>query len=547
VKVRAAWMLLGLISTVSAQEVQAQVQPWDLRGGMAVGSEEEGYLRVLQVAGMTPSYPWGLRGFTPGELGRLTITDTLHPWVDRFDFSPDSSETREWGWLPARGGILLNSAFPFGENDGVVWAGKGFTGKMGVGGYARYGRLHVRIAPEAFITQNRTFELAPNGLAGDGAQRDSRFPTRIDNPQRFGDGSYARLDGGASAVHLEVSGLTLGLSSAGQVWGPAVHYPLLLGNNAGGFPHLFIQSSKPTNIGIGQVHGRLIAGSLRQSPFSPVSAGERRRFISGFVLLFLPRGLQGLEMGLGRIAESVWPEGGIRLGDIFRPFTNVVSVPGDGSNLLDENQIAGVFFRWTIPAGGIEIYAEVTRNDSAGDIRTYLIRPDDLMARVFGLQKVWRGTRGNLIALRAEVVNAETHHSERGNRLRDAGPRPPSWPPYFHAQVQQGHTQHGQILGSPTAYGGAGWTVGVDLYHPGGRWTIDLSRSLRQDWLAGSQVSDPAVADVVYSLSLEAVRFHEGMEITAEFTPSLNLNRNLVPGNDVMNLRLGLAVRRLVH
>ena len=55
------------------------------------------------------------------------------------------------------------------------------------------------------------------------------------------------------------------------------------------------------------------------------------------------------------------------------------------------------------------------------------------------------------------------------------------------------------------------------------------------------------MADVVYSLSFEAVRFHEGMEITAEFTPSLNLSRNLVPGNDVMNVRLALAVRRLVH
>ena len=103
-------------------------------------------------------------------------------------------------------------------------------------------------------------------------------------------------------------------------------------------------------------------------------------------------------------------------------------------------------------------------------------------------------------------------------------------------------------MGSPTAYGGAGWTVGVDLYHPDGRWTIDLSRSLRQDWLAGGQAApDPAVADVVYSLSLEAVRFRRGMEITAEFTPSINLNRNLVPGNDVMNLRLALAFRRLPH
>ena len=543
-----AWTLLSLLPALSAQEAQAQGQPWDLRGGMQVGSEEERYLRALQVAGMTPSYPWALRGFTPGELTRLTITDTLHPWVDRFDLSHDVSETPEWGWLPAKGRTLFNSGFPFGENDGVVWAGRGFTGVLGGGGYVRYGRLHVRIAPEAFVTQNRAFELAPNGEAGNGAQRNSRFPNQIDNPQRFEDGNYARLDGGVSAVHVEISGLTMGLSSAGQVWGPAIHNPLLLGNNAGGFPHLFIQSSKPANVGIGQVHGRLMVGSLRQSALSPVTSGELRRFISGFVLIVLPRGLQGLEVGLGRIAESVWPDGGIGLGDIFRPLTNFVSVPGDDSNRLDENQMAGVFFRWTIPAGQVEVYGEITRNDSARDIRDYLVRPDDLMARVLGLQKTWRRPQGGLLALRAEVVSAEVHHSERGNRFREGQEQPRPFPPYTHHRVRQGHTQHGQILGSPTAYGGAGWTVGLDLYHPGGRWTLDLSRSLRQDWLAGGQPApDPAVADVVYSLSLQAVRFHRGTEITAEFTPSFNLNRNLVPGNDVMNLRLGLAARRLVH
>ncbi len=546
-KVRPLVALLALLLVVGRQGVQAQDRRWDVRRGVPVGSEEARFLRVLQVAGMAPHYPWTLRGLTPGELSRTLPTDTLYPWKNRYDLTPRASETWEWGWVPGQAGAFFNSSVPFGENDGVVWVGKGLTGVVGGGAYVRFGPLHVRFAPEAFISQNRAFELAPNGRSGDEVLRDSRFPGRIDYPHRFGDRRYGRLDLGSSAVHLELPGLTIGVSTAGQVWGPAIHYPLLLGNNAGGFSHAFVQTSRPLNIWIGRLHGRLVAGRLAQSDFSPVTEGELGRFASGTVLVFLPRGLKGLEVGVGRFAESVWPDGGIGLGEIFRPFSGVVSVGTADGNPRDENQRASVFFRWTIPAGGVEVYAEVTREDFTRDLRDFLIRPDDLFARVFGLQKVWRRSEQRLLALRAEVVSAEVHHSERGNRFRDGRREPGPIPPYQHAGVRQGHTQRGQILGSPTAYGGAGWTVGMDLYHPGGRWSVDLSRTLRQDWLPGNNQSsaERPVADVIYSLSVETLRFMRGFEITAGITPAVNLNRNLEPGNDVFNLRVALGIRGL--
>ena len=90
---------------------------------------------------------------------------------------------------------------------------------------------------------------------------------------------------------------------------------------------------------------------------------------------------------------------------------------------------------------------------------------------------------------------------------------------------------------------------GVDLYHPGGRWTVDLSRTLRGDWLPGNDQSsaERPVADVIYSLSLETLRFTQGLEITAGITPAINLSRNLEKGNDVFNLRVTLGIRGLPH
>ena len=119
-------------------------------------------------------------------------------------------------------------------------------------------------------------------------------------------------------------------------------------------------------------------------------------------------------------------------------------------------------------------------------------------------------------------------------------------PLYSHGQVRQGHTHAGQLLSSPTAYGGAGWTVGFGLYHEQGRWTVDLSRSLQSEFSRiYSGTGGPQISDVIYALKVEAVRFRDGVEWTIAVTPSLNLNRNLVEENDVFNLTLGLSIRGL--
>src|SRR5688572_27483323 len=50
---------------------QARVAPADLRAEATAGSEAERYLRVLQVAGRAPLYPWSLRAFSPREVDAL--------------------------------------------------------------------------------------------------------------------------------------------------------------------------------------------------------------------------------------------------------------------------------------------------------------------------------------------------------------------------------------------------------------------------------------------------------------------------------------------
>ena len=517
-----------------------------LRDGLPVGAEEEQYLRVLQVAGLAPSYPWSLRGFLPGELPRIRAGHAVHPWQDRFDSADDYADELEVGWVRPEGQLILNSGYPFGENDGALWAGRGLTLGLNGGAYFRKGGLHVRIAPEAFVAQNADFDLAPNGLSGEGAFRDGRFPLHIDAPQRFGNSPYSRVTLGSSAVSLQFHGVGLGVSVAAQQWGPSLHYPLLVSNNAGGFPHLFLQTAHPVSVGIGQIHTRFILGRLAQSEWSPSPAHEPDRFASAVVAVFTPRGLDGLEIGVHRFVHLLWPDDGIGLADVLRPFSTGVN-PGTGNvNLAEENQLAGAFLRWVVPSAQAEVYAEFMRDDYARDVRHYFVEPGDISGLTVGVQRIILLSGNRMLALRAEVMNAQLHHSERGDRYRtDHLP----WPVYVHLpRVWQGHTLRGQILGSPAAYGGAGWTIGANLYRPGGRWSAEVFRRLRQDWLAGI-VEGPGqgagIADVLYGARLSMMRFVAGSELTITAAPSVSLNRNLVAGNHVSNLNLFVRIRGL--
>jgi hypothetical protein len=192
---------------------------------------------------------------------------------------------------------------------------------------------------------------------------------------------------------------------------------------------------------------------------------------------------------------------------------------------------------------GVEVYLEVVREDFTRDVRAFIVEPDDLIARTLGIRRVLTHSDGRLVTLRGEVVSAELLHSERTDRFGRYAIKP--IPLYIHGRVQQGHTQLGQLLASPAAYGGSAWTLGADLYTPRGRWSVDLFRELRQDWLASMPRAGTDIADVVYGARIERMHFGDGYELTTTVAPSINLNRNVVRGNDVFNLNVAVGVRGL--
>jgi hypothetical protein len=497
----------------------------NVSGEVFVNSEAERYLRLLQISGHVPLYPWTVRTFSAREVDLLVPTDTAHPWAARYDYTRGQPSLRP---LRVRAGTLYNTALPYGENEGAVWAGRGATGFVQAGFAGRVGPLSLTVAPIAFAAQNRTFELLPNGRPEEDRYADPNRPRNIDLPQRFGEGALVRMDPGQSTLRLDVLGIGVGLSTANQHWGPAVDAPLILGNNAAGFPHLFAGTSRPIRVGIGRVHGRLVWGDLTQSPYATTHPDSTRRFLSGVAATFMPGGVQGLEVGATRLFHIPWPEGGPRLSHFVKPIEPPLkrslapSDPAEGDGSGADNQLLSVFFRWVLPRSGFEVYGEYAREDHSWDFRDLLLQPDHTGAYMIGARKVWdSGSR--MTAVRGEILNAQRSHL--------ALARPQTFF-YTHSRARQGHTQRGEVLGSPAVYGGAGASLVVDRYSPEGRLTFGWSRTLLQEHRPASSRAE--AYRVRHALSAEALRFAGPLELVLRVSPSLELNRT--PGDDAFNL-----------
>jgi len=513
----------------------------------SAGSEMEDYLRVMQIAGKVPLYPWSIRGFSRREITRLATADSTGPWKlrGRFNTAPVTVG-------PLRLGATFNSAYPYGANDGPVWAGRGLTSVVSGGFAAGLGPISLAFDPVAFRANNTAFDLLANGKSGLQAFNHGTFTDFVDLPQRFGSGAYSRVDPGNSSVRFDSRVLTFGVSTANEWIGPATEYPFLLSNNAPGFPHLFLGTGEPLNVWIGRVHARLMWGRLYQSDYSPVTGPARFAFdtatgtlISGGTvrlatsgeLVFLPRGISGLEVGLGRFFHvpntSDEPNSAFWRKPVKVLFLKNEKAQGDLGGF--DNQLASVFFRWVFPHSGFEVFGERGFEDQLYDLRDLILNLDHEREYMLGFQKVLRTSGERVDVVRGELVN---YQEPALARVRgEAGV-------YIHATLRQGHTNRGQLLGASP---GAGWAAASTLswtrYSAAARTTATLRRIVR-DQRGDFQVTgivDPHSSDVIVAAGLERMRLGRRADLGGKIEAMQDFNRNF--SKDVPNLNLQLTAR----
>jgi hypothetical protein len=552
--VRSVALIVALASPglVAAQSPSATSR---IRSEVFAGSESENYLRYLQSLGLVPLYPWTSRAFSPRELDRIIPSDSAHPWSARFRRSATHAGPVEYDFIRPTSTVRFNSAFPYGSNDGPVWAGRGLTSSVQAGVALRWKPLSLTIAPMVFRSENSSFDLLPTTNTGVLAFVDPQYGG-VDRPQRFGASAYSQVDPGQSTLRVDLPFVSAGVSTANMAWGPGTEYPLILGNNAAGFPHAFVGTSEPLNIFIGKLHGKVMWGELFQSKFSPVQGPSyyvsrlesgTNRFTTGFVLTFQPAGVTGLEIGASRFFHSIWLKSGIPRSYLSKAFQGILKkdlpfdFPDDprfpgGSQTQGaaDNQLISGFLRWVVPHSGFEISGEYAREDHAYDFRDLIQEPDHSRFYALGMRKVFRHTPTSLTAGRVEIINFQLPQL---SRYRGEGEI------YFHGLIRQGHTNRGQLLGANVGVGSAaGSTIAVDHYSPTGSWTASWVRDVNREngsyLLQG--VRSPRSMDVSHGIGFEMTRFMDAIDVTGGLTFVRDFNRNFT--RDVNNLNATLSV-----
>lgn len=520
------------------------------------GSEFESYLRYLQTLGKSKPSVWSIRPMSPSQIDAVMPSDSLHPWGARYDFNNAKPKGFYYEFVRPTTGLIMNTSYPFGSNDGAIWAGKGLTAWAQAGVMMRWGPVSASLAPVAFRAANSDFPLMDNGKTGVLAYGDGQFPTEVDHPQRFGAGAYSRADLGESTLRIDAGGFAAGISTASQWWGPTTEFPYVLGNNAGGFPHVFFGTGRPVNIGIGTAHGQVHYGYLYQSAFSAVTGKDyfqdferpgTKRFMAGLIGVMTIKGVPGLEFGGGRFFHAAVDSTGITGDNLRLPFQNLLksrlkqetdtAIFNDIRSIL-QNQLASIYLRWAPPNSGVEIYSEYGREDFSADVRDFMLEPDHSSTLNVGARKAWLRGR-NMNAARFEFFNYEAPSS---GRTRGEGLI------YLHQPLLQGHTYRGQMLGSNVAIGsGAAYMLAFERYTPAGKWKTFLSRATQHELSARGPQYDtgPALTkpvDVQHSIGFEMTRFVGTFDISGRVVLTQNLNRYFE--SDKSNANFALTLRQ---
>lgn len=534
-------ILTALVSALSsdlasAQQVDPRGQSDTHAPYFAPGDIRITYLRLLQLTGDATISPLTIQPVV-SEIAREVYTNGR--WAGRFLPTTVGKELGKlrWGLLPLNFVSVFNSDFPEGQNDGVLWAGRGLSSRLDFGLYGSVGPVTLQVAPSLYFSQNRDFPTVPVEEEGFSSLIYPWYPGKIDMPQRFGDKAISGYDWGQSYFAFKYAGLRLSYGTQNQWWGPARYNPIIMSSNGPGLPHLSLGNVSPLRF-IGQWQAEMIWGKLLESEWFDSNPDNDKRFLTGLVFTWQPRFIPNLAVGASRVFYKYYPSDGLGFKDYFIFFESIFkkskATPDNPGGEDEADQMVSVFGRWVFPDSGLEVYAEWARNDHNWDLRDFLQEPDHSRAYTVGMQKAFLGYRADYY-LGVEITQI-------GKSMTVMARATPTY--YQHHKVLQGYTNKGQVIGAGIGPGSECQRIELTRMAESGLARLSFSRIRWDNDAYFSQIAPLQTYhahDVSYICSAEVAVFIREITLIPEISYTWRLNRNFIVDQDSHNLRLNLS------
>jgi len=365
----------------------------------------------------------------------------------------------EAGVTPITVTNTLNTRFPYSENNGAAWYGRGFNSEWMGGFFFRNDFFTLTVSPHIIYQENMDF-LEPRRFSEVTAPYINEIGGDIDAPFRFGPDPFTTFDWGNSSIKFHYNEFEIGLSSEPLWWSGSKKYPLIMSNNAPGIHHFLLGTSEPVRVPwLGYVHFKWIMGYPQESGYFAGEVSGMTRFHNSGSLSFSPAFYPQLTLGVNR-AYHVFQDNGFDYRDIFLLFdpirrSSLVTRQGDDEIRQARNQIASFYVHLSLPAANAEIYAEFFREDHSFDFRDLFVQPHHNSAYSLGLQKISYTPYFDFIKTNLEFTNLTTSQL---NQVR------PQAFFYSHDPIAQGHTNRGQIMGAAIGPGSNSQYLSIDGY-----------------------------------------------------------------------------------
>jgi hypothetical protein len=433
----------------------------------ALKSTEEDYYDFLALQGITKRPALNYRTLSDSV---WNIDETAeHPWKGQNLglFHPLFGDFRFRVYGPE---LFMsgNTAAPYGQNDGVLWQGRGFNALLKTGvRFEGYG-VELTLLPHLAFSQNVEFEIMPSYYQneygyfwGYGAPQSNSGGA--DAPQRFGDKPFFDWDFGDSEIRYTWKTLTVGFGTQAIWLGPAYLNPILHSNNAPAYPKFDIGLRRQKIIipkfgwYLGDVEARLWVGQLRESGYFDNDDANDNTMFHGLAFAYAPPFLTGLTLFANRVCLVDWKWENLKF--IFPRDENTV-----------EDQKASFGFSWVFPQVGFEVYGELGIDDFVYGEGVYIRHPFHTTVYTGGLKKTLKIKPEKKIY--GEII-VESNWMEMTQDFQL------QWPYsfYFHHQLNHGYTNRGQWLGNGIAPGGNSQYLSFSLYYPQGKSLFSISRN----------------------------------------------------------------------
>ena len=351
-----------------------------------------------------------------------------------------------------------NDKLTLSDNDGSMIPALGMQQRITLGARMQYKNWFLQLQPEyitAENTQPETFSGDPNN--GNYWSRYYLYTiNKVDALTRFGKTQYQRWLPGQSRLSYQYKQISAGISTENLWWGPGIRNSLVLTNQAPGFLHFTVNSTKPILTKWGNIEFQAIWGWLNKTPFLSEEDSIMRNIWAGGILGkpdTVNRGILGYQF----VFNPKWtPNLYIGFSGVSYFFTQEVEAKASPDLLLPHEVKAGparlgaISLRYVMPKERAELYMEYGRANrwaAPWNIFGDTI-PTGYMAGFRKLIPLKLGKKASYLLLHAEITQLQLPDARLVFNPQNplSIPKTNSW--YTHAYVTQGYTNEGQVIGA---------------------------------------------------------------------------------------------------